>query len=107
MREADPPVDAIRLLKRLRLASIVLPLLLSGAAAFYDYMTISADVIRQVDSTTGVLAEHAEKVIETNDLVLSDVAARIKGMDWAQIAASADLQAWFVDLTRQMPQLES
>jgi signal transduction histidine kinase/ActR/RegA family two-component response regulator len=108
MREADPPVkDAVRLLKRLRLASIVLPLLLSGAAAFYDYMTITANVIRQVDSTTGVLAEHAEKVLETNDLVLSDVAARIKGMNWAQIAASADLHDWFVDLTRQMPQLES
>jgi signal transduction histidine kinase/ActR/RegA family two-component response regulator len=108
MREAEPPVkDAVRLLKRLRLASIVLPLLLSGAAAFYDYETITANVIRQVDSTTGVLAEHAEKVLETNDLVLTDVAARIKGMDWAQIAGSADLHDWFIDLTRQMPQMES
>jgi len=108
MREAEPPVkDAVRLLKRLRLASIVLPLLLSGAAAFYDHMTITANVIRQVDTTTGVLAEHAEKVLETNDLVLTDVAARIKGLDWAQIAASGDLHNWFVDLTHQMPQLES
>jgi len=108
MREADPPVkDAVRLLKRLRLASVVMLLLLSGAAAFYDYTTITANAFRQTDTTTGVLAEHAEKVLETNDLVLSDVAARIKGMDWAQIHASADLQAWLVDLTRQMPQLES
>ena len=108
MREAEPPVkDAVRLLKRLRLASIVLPLLLSGAAAFYDYTTITANVIRQVDTTTGILAEHAEKVLETNDLVLTDVAARIKGMDWAQIAASEDLHNWFVDLTHQLPQLES
>jgi len=108
MREAEPPVkDAVRLLKRLRLASIMLPLLLSGAAAFYGYTTITANVIRRVDSSTGRLAEHAEKVLETNDLVLADVAARIKGMDWAQIAASEDLHNWFVDLTHQMPQLES
>jgi signal transduction histidine kinase/ActR/RegA family two-component response regulator len=108
MRETEPPVkDAVRLLKRLRLASIVLPLLLSGAAGFYDYTTITANVVRRVDTSTGMLAEHAEKVLETNDLVLTDVAARIKGMDWAQIAASEDLHNWFVDLTQRMPQLDS
>jgi signal transduction histidine kinase/ActR/RegA family two-component response regulator len=108
MREAELPAnDAGRVLKRLRLASAILPILLSAAAAYYDYTSIAANALRQVESTTSILAEHAEKVLETNDLVLTDVAARIKGMDWAQIRASEDLHAWFVDLVRQMPQLES
>jgi hypothetical protein len=108
MREAEPPVkDAVRLLKRLRWASVVLPLLLSGAAAFYDYMTITDNAVRQIDTSTAVLAEHAEKVLETADLVLVDVSARIKGMDWPEIRASEGLHEWFVQLTHQLPQLDS
>jgi signal transduction histidine kinase/ActR/RegA family two-component response regulator len=108
LREAEPPVkDAVRVLKRLRLASIILPILVSAAAALYDYTMITTNAFRQVDATTGMLAEHAEKVLETNDLVLTDVAARIKDMDWTEIRASRALHDWFVDLVRQMPQLQS
>ena len=102
-----PAKEAVRVLKRLRLLSIALPIVLSAAAGFYDYTTITANAVRQADISTGVLAEHAEKVLDTADLVLIDVAARIRGKDWAQIGASADLHGWFVELTRQMPQLES
>jgi signal transduction histidine kinase/ActR/RegA family two-component response regulator len=87
--------------------ALLVPGLLFVAAAAYDYQQIRQAARNRVLTTVDALAEHAQKVFETNQLVLNAVEERISGMSWEEIRGSESLHQYLVRLNAQMPQLES
>jgi signal transduction histidine kinase/ActR/RegA family two-component response regulator len=96
-----------RSFRALRALAIVLPALLFLAASWYDYDQVSESARRRVTATADAMAEHAQKVLETNQLVLSAVTERVRGLDWDEIRNSEALHDYLVRITAQLPQLES
>ena len=93
---------------RLLLAiAIILPALLFVTAAWYDFEQLHAAARRHAVTTAEAMAEHAQKVLETNQLVLSALEERIAGMSWEEIRTSEPLHRYLVRMNTQMPQLES
>jgi signal transduction histidine kinase/ActR/RegA family two-component response regulator len=87
--------------------AVVVPTLLFVVAAWYDHDQIVAAARRRVVATADAMAEQAEKVLETNELVLSAVSERIRGLSWAEVRASEPLHAYLQRITTELPQLES
>ncbi len=96
-----------RSFRALRGLAIIMPALLFLAASWYDYEQITAAARRRVMATADAMAEHAQKVLETNQLVLSAVAERVRGLEWDEIRRSEALHDYLVRITAQLPQLES
>ncbi len=86
-------------------ASLVLPLLLFGFAAWFSYREILRDARAQVERTALLLEEHALKIFETQRLVIEQVDVRLRFMDWSSAADRADLHAMIVRLQRGLDQL--
>ncbi|HEX3348593.1 MAG TPA: ATP-binding protein [Acetobacteraceae bacterium] len=105
--DARDGVGSERSFRALLAVCFVAPLLLFGGLAWYDYGQIISGARANVRSTTRALAEHAEKVLETNQLVLALMTDRVKGMSWHEIANSSSLHEFLTQLTHEMPQLES
>ena len=91
----------------LQVACVVFPAALFGCLAWIDYQVESERMRDEVETTTGVLAEHAQTVVETADLVLTRVLDQIAGQDWAEIAASPRTHAVLLRLERELPQIEA
>jgi signal transduction histidine kinase/ActR/RegA family two-component response regulator len=87
--------------------AIVVPAVLFLTAAWYDYSQLTAAARRRVITTAEAIAEHAQKVLETNQLVLSAVSERISGLTWDEIRTSEALHRYLDRITHQLPQLES
>ena len=92
---------------RLIALSVVLPLLLFAAAAVFDRRAILDAARDQVMSTTNSLAEHAQKVLETADLVLKRQLDHVDGLDWQQIGTSRPLYDFLASVPEELPQVES
>ena len=86
-------------------ASIVLPLLLFGFAAWFSYREILRDAGAQVDRTALLLEEHALKVFETQRLVIEQVNLRLRFMDRSSAADLDDLQKMIVRLQNDLDQV--
>jgi signal transduction histidine kinase/ActR/RegA family two-component response regulator len=85
----------------------LLPVLLFAGFAWYDY-DVERDRARdRVAGTTDALAEHAQKVVETVDLVLARVLDHVQDTDWATLASSPEVRAFLQSLKQELPQLES
>ena len=80
-----------RFLWFLLLAVIVVPVTLFLTAAWLNYRAAFDDAHERVVRATDAIDQQAEKVFETDELVLDRVAEQVAGMDWPEIAASADL----------------
>ncbi len=96
-----------RSFRLLALIAVVVPLLSFLAAAGYDYRQVTAAERRRVISAADALGEHAQKVLETDDLVLALVADRIADLSWEQMHEDRPLHAFMERLKQQMPQIES
>jgi signal transduction histidine kinase/ActR/RegA family two-component response regulator len=103
----DKDVSPDRSFRALLALSFLVPLLLFLGAAWYDYTQEASSEQRQIISTTDALAEHAQKVLDTSELVLSLMTDRVRGMDWTQIRSDLGLHSFLVQLTHQLPQFES
>jgi signal transduction histidine kinase len=93
-------------LKPLRLllaAVIVLPVLLFAGAAWVNYRWAFEEAERQLSRTTDAVHEHALKVFETNELILDRIAERFGDLDWDQIASSAAVHQYLVQLALTVP----
>jgi signal transduction histidine kinase len=88
-------------------AAIVIPLVLFVTGAWFDYRAERKEVHEQMLVTSSALAEHAQKVVETADLVLDRVLDRVSGLDWATIAESDDLHLFMLRMRQRLPQIES
>ncbi|HYM74315.1 MAG TPA: ATP-binding protein [Stellaceae bacterium] len=87
-----------RPLRALMVAVVVVPLALFCGAAWLIYLTIFDEARTRVLNATDAINQHAQKVFETAELILGQVAERVDNMDWTEIADSPNLHRMLQDL---------
>src|SRR5580704_1313597 len=87
-----------RLLRRLMIAVIVVPVTLFLAAAWLNYEAAFDAARVRVVNATDAINQHAQKVFETAELILGQVAERTDDMDWPEIAQSPELHRMLQEL---------
>jgi signal transduction histidine kinase/CheY-like chemotaxis protein len=87
-----------RLLRVLLVGVVALPVTLYATACWLNYVAAFHDARLRVVNATDAIDQHAQRVLETAELILGQVSERTDGMDWAQIAQSAPLHRLLVDL---------
>ena len=97
----------MRTTRPLQVACVVFPALLFGGVAWIDYRAEVERARENVSMTTDALAEHAQKVIETIELVLARVLDGIAGQDWATLGNSQAMHDFLARLQHELPQVES
>jgi PAS domain S-box-containing protein len=73
------------------LSAILVPLALFALAAWESYTQRHDEAEETVQRMADVLGAHAQRVLETQALVLDRVDERVRGMSWPEIAASERL----------------
>jgi signal transduction histidine kinase/ActR/RegA family two-component response regulator len=91
----------------LQVACIVFPALLFGGLAWIDYRIELDRTHNDVATATNAIAEHAQTVVETVELVLARVLDHIDRQDWTTLAASAETHEFLDRLRRELPQVEA
>jgi signal transduction histidine kinase/ActR/RegA family two-component response regulator len=91
----------------LQVACFVLPALLLVGLAWIDYRVELERTRNDVATTTNALAEHAQTVVETVELVLARVLDHIDHQDWTTLAASPETHDFLARLRRELPQVEA
>lgn len=81
--------------------------LLFSAVAFYDYQNALKRTQERVAVTSRTLAAHADTVLQSAQLVLELVAARVADEPWSTIHKSPDLHIFLTSIQRRYPQVES
>ena len=96
----------VQVLKLLLAASLIVPALIFAAAAAYDRSRVLNEADRRVEQTTRLLDEHAAKVFETLDLVMTQVLLRIEGRDWESIYQDRALFDELNSIRGALPQVD-
>jgi two-component system NtrC family sensor kinase len=71
--------------------SIFLPLLLFALAAWQNRRDVVREAEARVERTTRILHEHALKVFQTHQLMITDINERLRALDWSNPAEVEDL----------------
>jgi two-component system NtrC family sensor kinase len=98
------PIRAARWLAWVFAASLVLPLTFFGLVAHQSRIATLAAAEHQMVGTVSLLREHAEKVLDTDELVAQQVDQLIAGQSWEAIAGSETLHQELKQLDRHLPQ---
>ena len=96
---------AIRLLRSLLVASVLMPAALFVAAAWYDWREVNAQTSQTAMRMAQILREHGLKVFESHELTLDAVDDRIGGLDSPAIGASEDIHWFLVRLAQRHEQV--
>src|SRR5580658_3610006 len=100
--------SAVRLLKLMMVASLVLPAALYGYASWVSYRDIHAAADERIERSLDVQQEQALKVFETVDRTFAEVDEVVRGMSDSQIrAAQATLHPRLERISGVMPQLQA
>src|SRR5271163_4802160 len=91
----------------LQVACVVFPALLFGGLAWIDYRVELQRTRNDVVTATAALAEHAQAVVETVELVLARVLDHIHGQDWATLTGSSETHDFLTRLRDELPQVEA
>ena len=91
----------------LRVACVVFPAVLFCGLAWIDYRIELARTRNDVVTATNAIAEHAQTVVETVDLVIARVQDHIGRQSWASLAASQETHDFLDRLRRELPQVEA
>jgi signal transduction histidine kinase len=89
------------------LVAALLPLLLFVGIAWFDHRLELDRTREHATATADALAEHAQKVVETADLVLARILDHVQALNWATIGTSEDVHQFLLALKHELPQLES
>ena len=87
-------------------ASLILPPIFFGLIAYQSRTTTLAAADQQLMGTVRLLREHAEKVLETDELAMQRVDRLIAGMSWDDIANSGSLHQQLSQLDEQLEQVQ-
>jgi signal transduction histidine kinase len=87
-----------RLLRVLLVGVVVLPVTLFAVASWLNYEASFNEARLRVLNATDAIDQHAQKVLETAELILGQVGASTTGMDAAQIAQSQTLHQLLDDV---------
>ena len=96
-----------RAVHSLQVACIVFPALLFGGLAWIDYRVELDRTHNDVATAVNAIAEHAQTVVETVQLVLARVLDHIDRQDWMTLAASPETHEFLDRLRRELPQVEA
>jgi two-component system NtrC family sensor kinase len=91
----------------LQFACVVFPAVLFTGLAWIDYQVEFDRAREEVATTTTALAEHAQTVVETVDLILARVFDHIGDRDWQTIATSPEVHDFLAQLREELPQVEA
>jgi two-component system NtrC family sensor kinase len=94
-----------RWLMWLIVASLVLPPTFYGLVAHQSRVATFAAADQQLVGTVRLLREHAEKVFDTDELVIEQVDRLTVGLSWDEIAHSEALHRQLKQLDDQLPQV--
>jgi two-component system NtrC family sensor kinase len=98
---------AIRLLKLMMVASLVLPALLFGFAAWVSYRNFERVTDERIGRSLDILHEHALKVLQTLDRTFAEVDEILRGMSDDDIRKNeGSLHERLELIVRALPQLE-
>ena len=86
-------------------ASLILPPTLFGFVAYQSHVATMMAADQQMIGTVRLLREHAEKVLDTNELVIQQVDLLAAGLSWDAIARSEVLHQQLKRLAGQFPQV--
>ncbi len=98
---------AIRWLRLSIAASVVAPLAVLIAAAWYTRQATLTQAQISAERTVATLAEHALKVFETQRLVLNQAEEHVQGLNWDQIRGASWLQGYLAWSIKDVPQIDS
>jgi two-component system NtrC family sensor kinase len=97
---------AIRLLKLMMVASLVLPAVLFTFAAWMSYRNIQRATDERIDRSLDILHEHALKVLQTVDVVFDEIDAFTGGMSDDDIRLNeGPLHERLARIAKDLPQL--
>jgi two-component system NtrC family sensor kinase len=100
--------SAVRLLKLMMVASLVLPAALYGYASWVSYRDIHAAADERIERSLDVQQEQALKVFETVDRTFAEVDEIVRGMSDDEIrAAQPRLHPRLAQIAEVMPQLQA
>src|SRR5580698_5146530 len=100
--------SAVRLLKLMMVASLVLPAALYGYASWVSYRDIHAAADERIERSLDVQQEQALKVFETVDRTFAEVNEVVRGMSDDEIrAAQPRLHLRLAQIADVMPQLQA
>ena len=102
---ARDPGSSIRWLRLLLVASVMVPIFLFCGAAWENRRQIIHEAELSARKTVAGLHEHAEKVLETQELILTQIEQRLRGMSWDEIEHSAALHRELQDIEHRFPQI--
>ena len=88
-------------------AAVLVPLALFGLVAWESRTQRFHEAELLVRRTVDVLSEHAQRVLETQALVLDHVNGLTRGMSWQEIASSQDLHRDLRAIDEKLDQVES
>jgi two-component system NtrC family sensor kinase len=88
-------------------ASLVLPPAFFGLVAYQSRTATVASAEQRMAGTVRLLREQAEKVLDTNQLVIQQVDRLTAGMSWDEIAQSQTLHQQLDDLDNELAQVQS
>src|ERR1700740_437637 len=100
--------SAVRLLKLMMVASLVLPAALYGYASWVSYRDTHASADERIERSLDVQQEQALKVFETVDRTFAEVDEVVRGMSDSDIrAAQPTLHTRLARIVDVMPQLQA
>ena len=85
--------------------SIILPLVLFALAAVENRRDVRHAAELRVERTTRILHEHAMKVFETHQLLIDQLNARLRTMDWSDLRKVGALHNMLAHLQALLPQV--
>jgi two-component system, NtrC family, sensor kinase len=98
---------AIRLLKLMMVASVVLPAVLFAFASWVSYRNIAAETDDRIDRSLDILHEHALKVLQTVQVTFGEIEEIIRGMSDDDIRRNeGPLHARLLAIVNALPQLQ-
>jgi two-component system NtrC family sensor kinase len=99
---------AIRLLKLMMVASVVLPVVLFVFASWISYRNIAAETDDRIDRSLDILHEHALKVLQTIQVVFGEIDEITRAMSDDDIRRNqGPLHARLLKIVNTLPQLQT
>jgi two-component system NtrC family sensor kinase len=93
-----------RFIRLLLIAVLVVPVVLFSSAAWLYYRAAFEEAHEAVIRTAEIIQQHALKVLQTDELMVDQIAERVDDIDWPEIARSAQLHSFLRQLAA-MPDL--
>lgn len=89
------------------LAAILVPIAVFALAVAGDRSAVEAEARDRLVLMRDAVAEHAERVFQAHRFVAFAIQDRIAAMDWDEIAASSDLQAFLGRIEQGFPEVHA